>query len=471
MRIGRETQLSGVPQRPLSGELSVHDAVLRDQADPGPQLRVVLVQVAVVVQDHAPVGRAHPRQRTEQSRLAGAAGANDADQAPLGDREAHVVQQDLAPGDLHHQILRDQRHIAGVNVFAQLTVGQPVCGVPDADNVFLGERGGGNTLPVDKCAIVTAQVDDLVLSAAGSAQFSVMPGDTEVGEDEVIVGRSADPEPAHRQGQHRRGSPVHARPVVVLLDPPATAAPGGAAAAAAASRAVGARPAIAVTVQSAPAIAARAPRAARHAGAWHTGARRGGRGAVIAAGPVAAGLSTEELVTEGLVTEGLSTVWLVAEGLIPARLIPAGYLRMRYPGPGRGLDGVPAVAFERAGTGGGRGYFRRRVHRTGGWHAAQDRAVRWVTKPDNAVRTDGDPVYTLRPGKCPVRTPDVLKYPGVRFIPENRVTPRHTRVGHDDVGTRIPAQSVRGPRVQSEIRFPRTHHKHRASPRRAGTQR
>ena len=34
--VGRKTQLGGVPQRPLRGELRVHDAVLRDQADPGP---------------------------------------------------------------------------------------------------------------------------------------------------------------------------------------------------------------------------------------------------------------------------------------------------------------------------------------------------------------------------------------------------------------------------------------------------
>ncbi len=67
-----------------------------------------------------------------------------------------MVQQDLAAADLDDQILRDQRNIAGVNVFAQLTIGQPECGVPDADNIFLGERGGGNALPIDECSVVTA---------------------------------------------------------------------------------------------------------------------------------------------------------------------------------------------------------------------------------------------------------------------------------------------------------------------------
>ena len=133
----------------------MHHAVLRDQPDPVPQLGVVLVQVAVVVQHDAPVGGAHPGQRAEQSGLARATGADDADQAPLGDREADVVQQDLAPADLDDQILRDQRNVTGIKVFAQLTVGQPECGVPDGDNILLGQRGGGNALPVDKCAIVT----------------------------------------------------------------------------------------------------------------------------------------------------------------------------------------------------------------------------------------------------------------------------------------------------------------------------
>jgi len=47
-----------------------------------------------------------------------------------------VVQQNLAPADLDDQILRDERHIAGVNVFTQFTVGQPECRMPDADNIF-----------------------------------------------------------------------------------------------------------------------------------------------------------------------------------------------------------------------------------------------------------------------------------------------------------------------------------------------
>ena len=135
-----------------------------------------------------------------------------------------MIQQDLAPADLDDQILRDQRHVAGIDVFAQLTVGQPECCGPDADNIFLGKRGGGNALPIDKCAIVAVQVDNLVLSVTGFAQFCMMPGDTEVGKDEVIVRRPANPEAVHGQRQHRGGAPVHTQPVVVLLNSPAAAA-------------------------------------------------------------------------------------------------------------------------------------------------------------------------------------------------------------------------------------------------------
>ena len=135
-----------------------------------------------------------------------------------------MIQQDLAPADLDDQILRDQGYVAGINVFAQLTVGQPECGGPDADNIFLGKRGGGNALPIDKCAIVAVQVDNLVLSVTGFAQFCMVPGDTEVGKDEVIVRRPANPEAVHGQLQHRGRAPVHTQPVVVLLDSPSPGA-------------------------------------------------------------------------------------------------------------------------------------------------------------------------------------------------------------------------------------------------------
>jgi hypothetical protein len=45
----------------------------------------------------------------------------------------------------------------------------------------------------------------------------MMTGDTKVRKDEIIVGGPADPQPAHRQRQHRGRAPVDAEPVVLLV--------------------------------------------------------------------------------------------------------------------------------------------------------------------------------------------------------------------------------------------------------------
>jgi hypothetical protein len=90
----------------------------------------------------------------------------------------------------------------------------------------------------------------------------------------------------------------------------------------------------------------------------------------------------------------------------------------------------------------GRGDLGLRVHRASGRLAAQDRAIRRIAEPDNAVRTNSDAVHTLGSDKCPIRAADIFKYPGVLFVAQHRVMPRHARVGHDDVRTRIPAQLV-----------------------------
>ena len=72
-----------------------------------------------------------------------------------------MIQQDLAPADLDDQILRDQGHVAGINVFAPVpSVSRDVAG-PMPTDISLGKRGGGNALPIDKCAIVAVQVNNL----------------------------------------------------------------------------------------------------------------------------------------------------------------------------------------------------------------------------------------------------------------------------------------------------------------------
>ena len=85
--VGGEPELGRVLQRAPRGQLGVQHALLRDQADPVPELVVVLVQVTVVVQHRAGGRGAHPGQRAEQGGLARAAGADDAEQALFRDRE------------------------------------------------------------------------------------------------------------------------------------------------------------------------------------------------------------------------------------------------------------------------------------------------------------------------------------------------------------------------------------------------
>ncbi len=86
----------------------------------------------------------------------------------------------------------------------------------------------------------------------------MVPGDTELGKDEVIVGRPANPEAVHGQRLHRGGAPVHTQPVVVLLNSPAVAAAvvrraraAGGAGAAGGTAGGGARGAAAINVRAA----------------------------------------------------------------------------------------------------------------------------------------------------------------------------------------------------------------------------
>jgi hypothetical protein len=92
------------------------------------------------------------------------------------------------------------------------------------------------------------------------------------------------------------------------------------------------------------------------------------------------------------------------------------------------LRAAPLVAIRpvEQGAGGGRGgYLGLRMHWAGGRLAAQNRAVVRISEPDNAFGTDGDPVHTPGANKCPIRASDILKYPGVLFMPQDRVPPGH----------------------------------------------
>ena len=161
--VGGEPELGRVLQRAPRGQLGVQHALLRDQADPVPELVVVLVQVTVVIQHRAGGRGAHPGQRAEQGGLARAAGADDAEQALFRDRERHVVQQHLAAG-LDHQFLGGEGDVAVVDELPELAAGEPERGAADADQVLFGQDLLGDPLAVDERPVVAAEVDDLVLA-------------------------------------------------------------------------------------------------------------------------------------------------------------------------------------------------------------------------------------------------------------------------------------------------------------------
>jgi hypothetical protein len=103
--------------------------------------------------------------------------------------------------------------------------------------------------------------------------------------------------------------------------------------------------------------------------------------------------------------------------------------------------------------------------------APQQRAVLGVAEPNNTISTNGDAVHATGVDKCPIRTARILEYPHVLFMTQDSVLPRYAGVSKDDVGRRIPAQSVVGSRLQSMVGLTGANDQDRASPRRSGTQR
>ena len=104
-----------------------------------------------------------PGERVEQGGLAGAAGADDGQQALLADREGHVVEQGLAAVvDGDRQVLDVEGDLAGVDVLLELVADQAERGVADADDVAGADRRAVDRLAVEVGAVVAAEVDDLV---------------------------------------------------------------------------------------------------------------------------------------------------------------------------------------------------------------------------------------------------------------------------------------------------------------------
>ena len=263
---------------------------------------------------------------------------------------------------------------------------------------LLGQHLAGYPLAVDERPVVAAEVDDLVAAGGRLAQFRVVPRHVEVGQDQVVVGYPADAHGLGRQRHPGGGPAVHARQQLGL-DRRGRRGRRGRLPAGGLGRDGG-----------------------RH--------RRGGPGRHRGLGRLIVAGRGSRAVTRGVVARG---------GL-----------------GGRGWGGGRSGRHRQRGTrvigrGGGGRRGRGRSHLG---HAAQDRAVVRVAQPHHAFLADLDPVEPLQSEKRSVGAAEIFYDPRVTFNPHRPVPPRHARIGHDDVGLRVPADTVRGPGRQLMDRAP-----------------
>ena len=74
-----------------------------------------------------------------------------------------------------------------------------------------------------------------------------------------------------------------------------------------------------------------------------------------------------------------------------------------------------------------------------------------MTEPELAVVGDSDLGNALRSHEGPVGAARILQDPVILVTAEYRVLPRDPRIIHHDVGLRVPANPVRGSRLQASV--------------------
>ena len=205
-----EPEPAGVLEGPSKLQLLVEDVLLGHEADAVAQLGVVGDEVTAAVQDLADRGGAQPGERAQQGRLPRPGRPDDAEQGPLGEGEADVVDEraPVATGD--GQADRLEGDLAGVDVLLQPAIHESKLAVAHANEVELAHRRPSGARPVDERPVGAAEVDDLVGPVSQGADLGVMAGHLQVVEDDVVVLGPADP---HVRGgvvrglerPHRRG--------------------------------------------------------------------------------------------------------------------------------------------------------------------------------------------------------------------------------------------------------------------------
>jgi hypothetical protein len=221
--VGGEPQPRRVGQRPSHGELGVEDVVLRHQADALAQLVVVGVEIAPRVLDDALVGGPEPGEGPQQRRLPGAGRADDGQQAAPAEREADAVQQRLV-ALAHDEPVGPEADVAGVDVLDEPVTLEVEQRVPDADHRRRPHRCPSHPRAVDERAVGAAEVDDVPPAVGAAHELGVVARDEQVGDDDVVVLRAADPQAGDRGGTraavrggrevvHRREPALRRRPL------------------------------------------------------------------------------------------------------------------------------------------------------------------------------------------------------------------------------------------------------------------
>ena len=147
------------------GQLRVQDVGLGDQADAVPQLRVFRVQVAVAYWTVPSVAGRVPVTAPSSVDLP-APLARSRRPGTLGDREAHVVEQDLALRGPYGEVLGDQRDVAGVDDSLSSPTRRKVAR-PIPTMSISCSTAEVTRRPLTNVPVMAAEIDHFVVVAAG----------------------------------------------------------------------------------------------------------------------------------------------------------------------------------------------------------------------------------------------------------------------------------------------------------------
>jgi hypothetical protein len=209
-RVLRQAQPRRIGQRAARRQLGVDHVVLRHHPDPPGDRRTLAVHVVAVVGDPPARRRQLTGKHFQQGRLARARRPDDGDQLPGPEVERDPRKQRPA-ADGEPRVVGDEPGPFPARR-DQVVAVHPEVRHPDGDPVPVGERRApGDRDAVDQRRVAAAEVGEPP-RPADPLQPRVAPGDLQVPEHDVVVGRPADRDPDPVAEPHA------GQPVVVVAD-------------------------------------------------------------------------------------------------------------------------------------------------------------------------------------------------------------------------------------------------------------